>query len=302
MRKVLWDFSQNLRRMMQKINKAVIPVAGYGTRFLPFTKAVPKAMLPIVNRPAVQVVVEEAVAAGIEEIYLVIGQHKDIIEAHFSPSIELEGHLKKCGDVKRLEEVRRLSDMAKITYIVQEKQTGTASAVLCAEKYIGNEPFAVMFGDDVMLSEKPVIGQLSEVYAKTGKTTIGVKNVGFDNVFKYASVEFDKQDGRTYNATAITEKPDPGTAKSDLAPLGRYIFNSDIFEILHNLKPGKNNEYQLTDAFRYEIERRGVIAYAFEGARYDMGDVYGYLQANMDFALRDKNLADKLKAHIDEIR
>lgn len=285
---------------MQKIKKAVIPVAGYGTRFLPFTKAVPKAMLPIVNRPAVQVVVEEAVAAGIEEIYLIVGQHKDIIEAHFSPAYDLENHLECNGDLQRLEAVKRLNDLAKITYIVQEVQSGTASAVLCAEKYINGEPFAVMFGDDVMLSEKPVIGQLAEVYEKTGLTTIGVKNVGFENVCKYASVEYDKQDGRIYNATAITEKPAPGTAKSDLAPLGRYVFDGKIFDILHELKPGKNGEYQLTDAFAYEIASRGINAYAFEGKRYDMGDVFGYLQANIDFAMCDERLNEKLKSFIKE--
>lgn len=285
---------------MQKIKKAVIPVAGYGTRFIPFTKAVPKAMLPIVNRPAVQVVIEEAVAAGIEEIYLVVGQHKDIIESHFSPACDLENHLERNGDFRRAEEVKRLNELAKITYIVQERQTGTASAVLCAEKYIDGEPFAVMFGDDVMLSKKPVIGQLTEIYDRTGRTTIGVKNVGFENVCKYAAVEYDKQDGRIYNAVAITEKPEPGTAKSDLAPLGRYVFNAGIFDILRSLKPGKNGEYQLTDAFAGEIASRGINAYLFEGERYDMGDVFGYLQANIDFAMLDDGLEKKLKSFIKE--
>lgn len=288
--------------MMQKIKKAVIPVAGYGTRFLPFTKAVPKAMLPIVNRPAVQVVVEEAVAGGIEEIYLVVGQHKDIIQAHFSPATDLEKHLEECGAKEYLECVRRLNDLAKITFIEQERQAGTGHAVLCAEKYIGNEPFAVMFGDDVMLSDKPVIGQLAESFYESGRTTIGVKNVGFENVYKYASVEFDNVNGRTYNVTAITEKPDPGTEKSDLAPLGRYILRGGFFDLLHRIKRGKNNEYQLTDSFTLDIFENGVNAYAFEGVRYDMGDVSGYLQANIDFALLDKRYEKKLRAHIEKIK
>ncbi len=283
---------------MQKIKKAVIPVAGYGTRFLPFTKAVPKAMLPIINKPAVQIVVEEAVKSGIEEIYLIVGQHKDIIEQHFIPAPDLEKHLADAGAIDFLECVRKLNDLAEITCIVQEKQTGTGSAVLCAEKYLGDEPFAVMFGDDVMMSDTPVIGQLAESFLETGKTTLGVKNVGFENVVKYASVEYAEKNGNLFEVTAITEKPDAGTAKSDLAPLGRYILRGGFCELIKRLKPGKNNEYQLTDAFTFDVKENGVNAYAFEGKRYDMGDVSGFLQANVDFALVDSRYAEKLKAHL----
>jgi len=287
---------------MQKVKKVVIPVAGYGTRLLPFTKAVPKAMLPIVNVPAVQIIIEEAVSSGLEEVYLIVGQHKEIIEEHFSLSPDLERHLEKTGAKAYLDEVRRINSLAKITYVVQKEQLGTAKAVLCAEEYVKDEPFAVMFGDDVMLSEKPVIGQLINSFYETGKTTIGVKNVGMENVSKYASVEYDSYEGRVYRATKITEKPDFGTAKSDLAPLGRYVFRSGFFRLLESLKIGKNNEYQLTDAFNPEIAENGVNAYAFDGERYDMGDVSGYLQANIDFALRDERYSGKLKEHIGKLK
>ena len=288
--------------MMQKIKKAVIPVAGYGTRFLPFTKAVPKAMLPIVNRPAVQVVVEEAVASGIEEIYLVVGQHKDIIQAHFSPAPDLEKHLEECGAKEYLECVRRLNDLAKITFIEQEKQAGTGHAVLCAEKYIGNEPFAVMFGDDVMAGgEKPVLKQLIETYEKEDKTVIGVENVGFETVCKYASVEFEKNEGREYYATKITEKPAPGTAKSDLSPTGRYVLREGFFDVLERITRAGSGEYQLTDALDLEISRRGLIAYRYDGVHYDMGNVFGILQANVEFGLRNLETSEKVREYIKEL-
>lgn len=287
---------------MQKVRKAVIPVAGYGTRFLPFTKAVPKAMLPVVNRPAVQLIIEEAVASGIEQILLVVGQHKEIIEEHFLPSPELEDHLKAAHAEALLKEVKALGTLADIRYVVQDKQLGTAHAVLAAEDFVGDEPFAVMFGDDLMYNEgKPVLKQLIDEYYKDGRTIIGVKNVGFENVVKYASVEYDKVDGALYNVTAITEKPPLGQAKSDLAPLGRYVMRGGYFDVLKQVKPGCNNEYQLTDSFTIEIPKFGVNAYAFTGKRYDMGDVFGYLQANTEFALRDEKLSEKMRAYIKEL-
>lgn len=286
--------------IMNKVKKAVIPVAGYGTRFLPFTKAVPKAMLPIVNVPAVQVVVEEAVASGIEQIYLIVGQHKEAVEEHFKPSLALEKHLEEQGATEFLECVRRISKLADIRFIEQKEQLGTAKAVQCAQPFIGNEPFVVMFGDDVMLTDgDTVTTQILNSYYQTGKTTLGVKNVGFENVGKYAAVEYSVQNGRLYTVSAITEKPEPNTAKSDLAPLGRYVLAEGFFELLNDVKPRPNGgEYQLTDAFAAEITARGLNAYAFEGERYDIGDVFGYLRANVDFALRDPRYSQKLKEHI----
>lgn len=287
---------------MKKVNKAVIPVAGYGTRFLPFTKALPKAMLPIVNVPAVQLVVEEAVASGITEIFLIVGQHKQAVIDHFMPSCELEKHLEEQGLGEYLECVRGISKLADVNFLEQEKQSGTASAVLCAEPYVGNEPFVVMFGDDVMRSNgETVTAQILNSYYATGKTTLGVKNVGYDNVCKYASVEYSRQDGRLFSVSAITEKPDKHTAKSDLAPLGRYVLAEGFFDLLHEVKMRENGEYQLTDAFSAEIHARGLNAYAFEGERYDMGDVSGYLCANVDFALKDPRYAEKLKEHIKKL-
>lgn len=287
---------------MQKVRKAIIPVAGYGTRFLPFTKAEPKAMLPVVNVPAVQLVIEEAVSSGIEDIILVVGQHKEIIEAHFAQSASLEKHLEENGAFDYLETVKKVNNMANIRYIVQSRQLGTGHAVLAAKKEIGDQPFAVMFGDDVMMyDERPVLKQLIDQFEKHGKTVIGVKNVGMDNVSKYASVEYDHSDGDLYNVTAITEKPAKGTAKSDLAPLGRYVIRGGFFDLLERISPGVNNEYQLTDALGLEISHGGLLAYNFQGKRFDMGDVFGYLQANIEFALKNEKYSDKLKEYLKKI-
>lgn len=288
---------------MLKVRKAVIPVAGYGTRFLPYTKAVPKAMLPIINIPAVQHVIQEAVDSGIEEIVLVTGQHKEIIEAHFGEADGLEEMLKNKGasGEKFLDSVIYPEKMAKISYVVQDRQLGTGHAVMLAEDFIGNEPFAVMFGDDVMKNDVPVLKQLMDAFENDGRTVVGVKKVGFENVCKYASVEYGRHSGRIYEVTKMTEKPEKGKAKSDLAPLGRYVLSGDFFKLLHELKPGKNGEYQFTDALDMNISRGGVIAYEFEGNRYDMGDTFGFLQANVEFALSDPGLKDKMKEYLSSL-
>ena len=283
---------------MQKVKKAVIPVAGFGTRFLPFTKAVPKSMLPVVNMPAIQLIIEEAVKSGIEEILLVVGQHKEIIESHFSPAEELERVLEGRGSLEYLKIAQYPSNMANIQYIIQEKQIGTGNAVLIAEEFVNGEPFAVMFGDDLMQGEKPVLKQLIEVFESSNKTVIGVQSVGYENLAKYASCEYSEKQGRTYTLTALTEKPDPSQAKCDLAPLGRYVMRADFFENLHALKPGVHGEYQLTDAIEMEIRRAGLLAYEFEGRRYDMGDVFGYLQANVEFALENPTYKDKMEKYL----
>lgn len=289
--------------MQKKVRKAVIPVAGYGTRFLPFTKAVPKPMLPILNKPALQVISEEVVNSGITDILFIVGYKKEILESHFDAAPELEKMLAEKGKNDFLEEVVYPEKMAKFTYKIQEVQNGTASAVALARDFVGDEPFAVLFGDDVMYNEgRPVIGQLIDVYEKYGKTVLGCKRVSMDVISKYASVEYDKVlEDDVYNMVKVTEKPKREEAKSDLAPLGRYVCSPDIFEIIDDLKPGANNEYQFTDALDEEAHKNGALAYVFKGTRYDMGDRFGYLKANIEYGLRDEELKGKLKDYLKEL-
>lgn len=289
--------------MNKKVRKAVIPVAGYGTRFLPFTKAVPKPMLPILNKPALQVISEEVVNSGITDILFIVGYKKEILESHFDAAPELEKMLKEKGKNDFLKEVVYPEHMANFTYVVQEVQNGTASAVQLAKDFVGNEPFAVLFGDDVMFNEKrPVIGQLADVYEKYGKTVLGCKRVSMDVISKYASVEFDKVlEDDVYNMVKVTEKPKREEAKSDLAPLGRYVCSPKIFDIIENLKPGANGEYQFTDALDIIARSEGALAYVFDGTRYDMGDRFGYLKANIEYGLRDEELKGKLREYLKEL-
>ena len=289
--------------MNNKVRKAVIPVAGYGTRFLPFTKAVPKPMLPILNKPALQVISEEVVNSGITDILFIVGYKKEILESHFDAAPELEKMLKEKGKDDFLKEVVYPEHMANFTYIVQEVQNGTASAVQLAKDFVGDEPFAVLFGDDVMFNEKrPVIGQLVDVYEKYGKTVLGCKRVSMDVISKYASVEFDKVlEDDVYNMVKVTEKPKREEAKSDLAPLGRYVCSPKIFDIIENLKPGANGEYQFTDALDLIARSEGALAYVFDGTRYDMGDRFGYLKANIEYGLRDEELKGKLREYLKEL-
>ena len=289
--------------MSLKVKKAVIPVAGYGTRFLPFTKAVPKPMLPILNKPALQVISEEVVNSGITDILFIVGYKKEILESHFDAAPELEKMLEEKGKTDYLKEVVYPEHMANFTYKIQEVQNGTASAINLARDFVGNEPFAVLFGDDVMYNEKrPVIGQLIDVYEKYGKTVLGCKKVSMDVISKYASVEYDAVlENNVYNMTKVTEKPKKEEAKSDLAPLGRYVCSPEIFGIIDDLKPGANNEYQFTDALDIIARKNGALAYVFDGTRYDMGDRLGYLKANIEYGLRDDELKDKLKEYLKEI-
>ncbi|MBO4323346.1 MAG: UTP--glucose-1-phosphate uridylyltransferase [Clostridia bacterium] len=283
-----------------KVRKAVIPVAGYGTRFLPFTKAVPKPMLPILNKPALQVITEEVVKSGITDILFIVGYKKEILESHFLPAPELEKMLEEKGKFGYLKDIKYPETMANISYVLQEEQNGTASAIALAEEFAAGEPFAVLFGDDVMYSDdKPVTKQLVDVYEKYGKTVIGCRRVSMDVISKYASVEFDKvlEDG-VYNMTKVTEKPKKEEAKSDLAPLGRYVCSPDIFGIIKGLKPGANGEYQFTDALDEQAKTVGALAYTFKGERYDMGDRLGYLKANIEYGLRDEELSESLKEYL----
>lgn len=289
--------------MNRRVKKAVIPVAGYGTRFLPYTKAVPKPLLPILNKPAIQVITEEVAKSGIEEVLFIVGYKKEIIESHFQPSEELEKVLSEKGKTEFLNAIKEPENLVKLSYKVQDVQNGTASAIALAEEFVNGEPFAVLFGDDVMYcEEKPVIGQLIDVYEKYGKTVLGCKKVSMDVISKYASVEWNKDLGDgVYNMVKVTEKPKKEEAKSDIAPLGRYVCTSDIFDIIRELKPGANGEYQFTDALDEEAHKNGALAYVFKGTRYDMGDRLGYLKANIEYGLRDGELGENLKEYLKEI-
>ncbi len=287
---------------MEKVKIAVIPVAGYGTRFLPYTKAVPKPMLPIINRPAIEIIAEEAAKSGIEEIVFVVGHKKEIIEDHFNACPQLEEVLEKGNKIEFLKAIKYPETIAKVHFVVQKAQRGTADAIMAAEEYIKGKPFAVLFGDDVMYNEeKPVLKQLIDLYEKHGKTVVGVKKVPHEDVPKYASVEYDSNEGREYHITTITEKPPIELVKSDISPLGRYVCAPTMVDIMRNLKPGANNEYQFTDALDIEARSNGGYAYEFEGIRYDMGDRLGFLKANVEFGLRDPKLAESFKEYLKEL-
>lgn len=286
---------------MQQVKKAIVPVAGYGSRFLPYTKAIPKAMLPIINRPAIEVIIQEIVDSGIEEIYLIVGQNKDIIESHFSKNAKIENLLEEKGKYELLESIRRLSSLD-INFVKQEVQDGTARAISLCREQIGNEPFAILLGDDVMKNDVPVTKQLVDVYNTEKKTVIGVKQVKTEDIPKYATMKVERQRGKIYEISEIIEKPSIEQIKSNIAPLGRYVCTPELFEIIDTLKPGKNGEYQLTDALAALAEKGDAVAYEFDGERYDMGDRFGFLKANIDFALSDKELHDKVDSYIKTLK
>ena len=284
---------------MNVVKKAVIPVAGYGTRFLPYTKAVPKAMLPILNKPAIQIITDEVVKSGITDILFIVGYKKDIIENHFKSSPKLEETLLKNKKTNFYNMIKEPETMANVSFVEQLTLDGTGGAIRLAKDFVGNEPFAVLFGDDVMYNEnKPVTQQLIDVYNNTKKTVIGCKKVPLKDVPKYASVEYDKQDGNCYTVTKITEKPPIELVKSDLSPLGRYVCTPEIFDIIENLQPAPNGEIQFTDALDIISRGQGATALVFDGTRYDMGGQIGYLKANIEFGLRDKEIGEELKAYL----
>lgn len=285
---------------MAQVTKAVIPVAGFGTRFLPFTKAVPKAMLPVVNRPAVEIIIDEAYQSGIKEIALIVGQNKEVLQAHFGDNEVLNNALIKGGKTDFYQAVNRYKDL-KITFIEQVEQKGTAHAINLAKDFVDGQPFAVMFGDDLMYNKVPVIKQLIDAYDQKHATVIGCKRVPFDQVSKYATVEYESEENNLYKISKIIEKPKKEEIKSNLSPLGRYVCSNEIFEIIQSLKPGKNGEYQFTDAL--DVISREIEGYAleFEGIRYDMGDRLGFLKANVEFALRDENLKGEFTTYLKEI-
>ncbi|WP_198592079.1 UTP--glucose-1-phosphate uridylyltransferase GalU [Kyrpidia spormannii] len=289
--------------MLKPVRKAVIPAAGLGTRLLPATKAQPKEMLPIVDKPAIQYILEEAVAAGIEDIIIITGRNKRAIEDHFDRNIELEMELEAKGDEKALEEVRRIAELADVYYIRQKQPRGLGHAVACARSFVGDEPFAVLLGDDVMFAERPCIAQLIDLYEETGGTVVGVQEVPPAEVSRYGIVDPDGPGpkGRGHRAKALVEKPAVEEAPSNLAIMGRYVITPEIFSILHELPPGKGNEIQLTDGLNALCRTQGVWAMPFEGRRFDIGNPMGLLRASVEVALLREDLRDEFAAFLTDV-
>lgn len=278
---------------MKKVRKAVIPAAGWGTRFLPATKSMPKEMLPIVDTPTIQYIVEEAVKSGIDQICIITSPYKKAIEDHFDRTLELEHLLEKGGKTEMLESVKEIGEMARVVSIRQKEALGLGHAIACAESFVGDEPFAVLLGDDIVYNdERPCIGQLIDVYNKYGKSVLGTQTVPHKDICKYGCVAGEKIDDRIYSVSDMVEKPKPEEAPTDVAVLGRYVITPEIFEHIRNTKPGAGGEIQLTDALCTLAKEQGMYAYDFEGRRYDVGDKQGYLQATVEYALRRDDLKD----------
>lgn len=286
--------------MMKKVKKAIIPAAGLGTRFLPATKAMPKEMLPIVDKPTIQYIVEEAIASGIEDIIIVTGKGKRAIEDHFDHAFELENNLFSKGKFELLDEVRRSSNVD-IHYIRQKEAKGLGHAVWCARNFIGDEPFAVLLGDDIVQSQKPCIRQLAEQFEQLQKSVIGVQTVAYDQTHRYGIVAPLDKMNRLYKVDYFVEKPPTGQAPSQLAIMGRYILTPEIFEFLEDQEEGAGGEIQLTDAIQKLNEAQGVFAYDFEGIRYDVGEKLGFIMTTVDFALQNEDLRKPLLHSLETI-
>jgi len=282
-----------------KIRKAIIPAAGLGTRFLPATKAQPKEMLPIVDKPTIQYIVEEAVNAGIEDIIIVTGRTKKSIEDHFDKSYELEKTLEEQGKLELLKIAQDVSDIANIHYIRQKEPKGLGHAILVAKSFIGNEPFAVMLGDDIVVSQEPCLKQLMNCYDEYKTSILGVQEVPHDQVDKYGIVDGLHIEDRVHKVKNLVEKPAIGDAPSNIAILGRYIITPKIFQFLETQKPGANGEIQLTDALMRLSKEEAMYSYNFKGKRYDVGNKMGFLTATVEFALRRDDLKDEMKAYLE---
>lgn len=292
---------RNKGDIMSQIRKAIIPAAGLGTRFLPATKAQPKEMLPIVDKPTIQYIVEEAVASGIEDIIIVTGRTKKAIEDHFDKSVELEMELEKKQSKELLEIARSVSQIANIYYIRQKEPKGLGHAVLTAKTFIGNEPFAVLLGDDVIDSEKPALKQMMEVYEKYNASVLGVQTVDRKDVNKYGIVDGIQLDNRIYEVKNMVEKPQINEAPTNVAVLGRYIITPRIFDYLEKQEIGAGGEIQLTDALNKLAKEEPMYAYDFIGNRYDVGNKMGFLQATVEFALKRPELNEEFKTYLKEI-
>ena len=291
--------------MSKSVKKAIIPAAGLGTRFLPATKAQAKEMLPIVDKPTLQYIIEEAIESGIEEILIVTGRNKKSIEDHFDRSVELELELEQKGKTAMLEMVQDISNMVNIHYIRQKEPKGLGHAIHCAKSFIGDEPFAVLLGDDIVDASTPCLKQMIDAYDEYKTTVLGVQEVARENVDKYGILDVKHIEDRVYKVKDMVEKPSIEEAPSNIAILGRYIITPEIFNILENQEPGKGGEIQLTDALQTLATKEAIYAYNFEGRRYDVGDKLGFLEATVDFALKRPELRDEfiefLKTKSDQI-
>jgi UTP--glucose-1-phosphate uridylyltransferase len=286
-----------------RVRKAVFPAAGWGTRFLPATKAQPKEMLPLVDKPIIQYAVEEAVAAGIEQVIIVTSSQKRAIEDHFDLSFELERLLEEKGEIEKLRIVRKISDLAQIAYVRQKEQLGLGHAILMTKDLIGHEPFAVLLPDDVVIADRPCIGQLMHAYEQTHASTIAVMQVPPQDVSRYGVVGTDEPDsvldgGRLRRMNRVVEKPAEADAPSSLAVIGRYVLTPKIFDKLEQTQRGAGGEIQLTDAIEALMQEQSVYAYEFEGIRYDAGTTMGWLQATVDIALQRPDTATEFRAHL----
>jgi UTP--glucose-1-phosphate uridylyltransferase len=286
-----------------KIRKAIIPAAGLGTRFLPATKAQPKEMLPIIDKPTIQYVVEEAVASGIKEIAIIIGRGEKSIEDHFDKSYEIEQALLKKKQFELLEEIQKISNMATIYYIRQKEPKGLGEAILCAKSFIGNEPFAVLLGDDIMMSEIPCLKQIINVYEYYNSSVVSVQSVPAKEVNKYGIIKpkGNELEPNLFCIDSLVEKPSIEQAPSRYAIMGRYVLRHEIFDILENLPAGHGNELQLTDAIHELNKQQAVYAYNFEGTRYDIGGKIGFIKATVDFALQRGDTRDLVLEYLKEI-
>ena len=286
-----------------KVRKAIIPAAGLGTRFLPATKALPKEMLPIVDKPTIQYIVEEAVASGIEDIIIISGRSKRSIEDHFDQSYELEDALLKKNKQILFEEVQKISNLANVHYIRQKEPKGLGHAISCARSFIGNEPFAVLLGDDIVNSSKPCLKQLIELYNRYNSTIVAVQQVSENEVSSYGIIKpkGTKIDGNVFNIETLVEKPKKEDAPSRYAIMGRYVLRHEIFDILKDLPPGSGGEIQLTDALKIMNQTHAVYAYEFQGQRYDIGSKVGFIRATIDFALQRQDLKEEVIAYLKEV-
>jgi UTP--glucose-1-phosphate uridylyltransferase len=283
---------------MKKIRKAIIPAAGLGTRFLPATKAQPKEMLPIVDKPAIQYIVEEAIESGIEDIIIVTGRNKRAIEDHFDKSVELEMLLEEKGSLELLKIVQSVSNLADVHYIRQKQPLGLGHAILCARKFIGDEPFAVLLGDDILQSDPPGLKQMIDIYGQTQTSIIAVQEVPWEDVNKYGIIS-PAESLTSYKMIAdLVEKPERNLAPSNLAVIGRYIIEPEIFAILENQEPGRGGEIQLTDGLRVLNLRKQMVAYPVQAKRYDVGDKFGYIQATIELALERPELGEQVKSYL----
>jgi len=284
-----------------KVRKAVITAAGWGTRFLPITKAQPKEMLPLVTKPLIQYSVEEAINSGIEQIVVITAQGKRAIEDYFDRSFELEYFLEQKGETKLLQEMRELSSLVDICYIRQKEQLGLGHAILTAKGIVGKDPFAVLLPDDIIDSKVPVLKQMIEVYEQYKTSVVAVERIASQDTVKYGIIEPEKVSGHIYQVLGLIEKPEPTQAPSNLGIVGRYILMPEIFDALEVIPPGKNREIQLTDALQLLLKQQAMCAYEFEGVRYDAGTPLGWLKATIAFALKHPDIGQELREYLRQL-